>query len=174
MLPTYPSNRLLKWTRPSNPLRTTNGLLYWGLRNPSVAYRCRHVASSRCLCSLLLGLIVVSSVAHRAFLLYIRHWFALHVFYYALCTRHINTTLLSFAIKRPLSLSLSLSLKPRLHDTTGCFDNRVERTTTRFDNRFDSRLYRVNGASPAPASPDQWTRGFATGLAAKPWFHVKI
>ena len=24
-IPTYPSNRLLKWTRPSNPLRTTNG-----------------------------------------------------------------------------------------------------------------------------------------------------
>jgi len=26
MIPTYPSNRLLEWTRPYNPLRTTNDM----------------------------------------------------------------------------------------------------------------------------------------------------
>ena len=48
-------------------------------------------------------------------------------------------------------------LIPRLHDTTGCLDNRLYRVNkhptacqtelyNRFDNRFDNRLYRVNGA----------------------------
>jgi len=51
------------------------------------------------------------------------------------------------------SKSLRIILIPRLHDTTGCQVG----CTTQFDNWFNNRLYRVNGASGLPlADPGRY------------------